>query len=118
MLFLLLLLILAGTAAGVWFQGLWGGVITLVNMLLAMIIATSLYEPLVTAIEGVAAARSYTYLLDFVVLWVLFALVYGLLRTVSEKLSPQLVKFDMPVEMAGNAIVRKPWRSARSSDAV
>ena len=105
MMFLFLLLILAGTAAGVWFQGLWSGVVTLVNLLLAMIIATSFFEPAANAIEGIGAAASYTYLLDFVVLWLLFGLTFGVLRAISDALSQKHVSFPLPVEMAGRSIL-------------
>jgi hypothetical protein len=105
MLFLLLFLILAGTAAGVWFQGLWSAALTLVNLLLAMIVATSFYEPVCTALEKIGAVATYTYLLDFIVLWVLFAIAYGVLRSISEFLSPTNVKFDLPVEMAGRSLL-------------
>src|SRR5688572_2809660 len=105
MMFLFLLLVLAGTAAGVWFQGLWSGVITLVNLLLAMIIATSFYEPVVTAIDNIGAAKSYTYLLDFVVLWLIFGFAFAVLRAITDSLSKRQVKFDMPVEMAGRSVL-------------
>jgi hypothetical protein len=96
--FLLLLVIFAGTTAGLWFQGLWSGLVTLVNMILAMVIATSFYEPASSAIEGFGA-QSWTYLLDFVVLWLLFFLAYSILRGVSDSLSTERVKFDPPIEM-------------------
>jgi hypothetical protein len=105
MIFLFLLLILAGTAAGVWFQGLWSGVVTLVNMLLAMIIATSFYEPAVAAIESIGAAKSYTYLLDFLVLWLLFGFTFAVLRAIADSLSKKIVSFEMPVEMVGRSIL-------------
>jgi hypothetical protein len=105
MLFLFLFLVLAATAAGVWFQGLWSAAITIVNMLLAMIIATSFYEPICTAVEKIGAASTYTYLLDFIVLWLLFAISLGILRSISDLLSPNNVKFDMPVEMAGRSVL-------------
>jgi len=105
MLFLVLFLVLAATAALVWFQGLWSAAVTLVNMLLAMIIATSFYEPVCTAVEKIGAAASYTYLLDFIVLWLLFAITFGILRSISDLLSPANVKFDLPVEMAGRSVL-------------
>jgi len=105
MMFLFLLLVLAGFTAGVWFQGLWSAAITLVNLLFAMIIATSFYEPISTAIEGIGAAAQYTYVLDFVVLWLLFGIVYGILRAVTDALSASAVKFDLPVEMAGRSVL-------------
>ena len=105
MLFLFLLLVLGATAAGVWFQGLWSGAITVVNILLAMIVATSFYEPICTAIEKIGAAATYTYLLDFIVLWVLFAFAFGILRAISDRLSRNDIKFDLPVEMAGRSVL-------------
>lgn len=105
MMFLFLFLVLAGTGAAVWFQGLWSGVITLVNLLLAMVIATSFFEPVATAIDGIAAAASYTYLLDFVVLWLLFALAFGVLRTITDALSKAPMSFPLPLEMAGRSLL-------------
>lgn len=105
MLFLFLFLVLAATAAGVWFQGLWSAAITIVNMLLAMMIATSFYEPICSAVEKIGAAATYTYLLDFIVLWLLFAISFGILRSISDLLSKNNVKFDMPVEMAGRSVL-------------
>ena len=105
MLFLFLLLILLGAAAGVWFQGLWSAAVTLVNLILAMAIATSFFEPAATAIEGIGAAKSYTYLLDFVLLWLLFGISFGILRAITDSLSAKAVTFDLPVELAGRTIL-------------
>jgi hypothetical protein len=105
MMFLFLLLILAATVAAIWFQGLWSAAVTLVNLLLAMAIATSFYEPACTAIEGISAAASYTFLLDFIVLWVLFAFAFGILRAISDSLSKKAVSFDLPVEIAGRSLL-------------
>jgi len=70
-----------------------------------MIIATSFYEPVCTPLEKIAAVGTYTYLLDFIVLWLLFAITFGILRSISDLLSPTNVKFDMPVEMAGRSVL-------------
>jgi hypothetical protein len=105
MMFLFLLLVLLGTGAGVWFQGFWSGVVTLVNLLLAMIIASSFYEPVATAIDGIGAAASYTYLLDFIVLWLLFAIAFGVLRAITDALSKSQVSFPLPVEMGGRSVM-------------
>jgi hypothetical protein len=105
MLFLFLLAVLLATAAALWFQGLWSAAVTLVNMILAMVIATSFYEPAATALEGVAAVKSYTYLLDFVLLWLIFGLTFAILRTITDALSSKAVTFDLPVELAGRSIL-------------
>ena len=53
MMFLFLFLIFAIVAAALWFQGLWSAAVTLVNLLLAMMIATNFFEPIASAIEGI-----------------------------------------------------------------
>jgi hypothetical protein len=105
MMFLFLLLILAAATAGLWFQGLWSAAVTLVNLILAMLIATSFFEPLSNVIQGIGAAASYTHLLDFVVLWLLFAITFAILRTITDAISKKQVQFDMPVEMAGRSVL-------------
>jgi len=104
MMSLLLLVIFLAVAAAIWFQGFWNGMITLVNMLLAMVIATSFYEPAATAIEGLGA-QSWTYLLDFVVLWLLFSVAYAILRAVTDAVSKERVKFDLPIEVGGRTLM-------------
>jgi hypothetical protein len=105
MMSLVLLVVLAAVAAAVWFQGLWSGVITMVNMLLAMVIASSFYEPVATALEGIGPLATFTYLLDFVALWLLFGTAYGVLRAITDALSKSPVTFPMPVEMAGRSLL-------------
>jgi len=104
MMFLFLLLVFVGTAAALWFQGLWSAAVTVVNLLLAMMIATTFFEPLSTMIEGFGAG-SFTYLLDFVVLWLLFFFAFGILRAITDSLSQTQVGFDLPVEMAGRSLL-------------
>jgi hypothetical protein len=105
MLFLFLLLVLLATAAGVWFQGLWSAAVTLVNLIVSMVIATSFYEPAASAIESIGAAKSYTYLLDFVLLWLIFGIAFGVLRTITDALSSKAVSFDLPVELGGRSLL-------------
>src|SRR5262245_54526697 len=105
MMFLFLFLIFAATTAALWFQGLWSAAVTLVNLLLGMMIATSFYEPICNAIEGIGIAGQYTYLLDFAVLWVLFGIVFAILRAATDGLSKQQVFFDMPIEMVGRSLL-------------
>src|SRR5262245_827740 len=104
MMFLFLLLVFAATTAAIWFQGLWSAAVTLVNLVLAMMIATNFYEPICKLLEDVGLA-SFTFLLDFLVLWFLFALVFGILRARTDTLSQTRVAFELPVEMAGRSIL-------------
>jgi hypothetical protein len=104
MMFLFLFLIFAAVAAALWFQGFWSGIVTMINLILAMMIATNFFEPVATAIEGFGAA-SWTYLLDFIVLWGLFGFAFGLLRAITDMVSQTQVKFDLPLEMGGRSLM-------------
>jgi hypothetical protein len=100
---LFLLLVLLITALLVWFQGLWGAAIALVNLTFAMLIATNLFEPIASMADGVDG--SFTYLLDFMVLWMIFVPTFAFLRLMSHLFSGTRVKFILPVEMAGRTIL-------------
>ena len=114
MLFLLLFLVFAGVAAAIWVQGFWSAAVTFVNLLLAMLIASNLFEPVATMVENFGAA-SWTYLLDFILLWVLFFVAFGILRGITDLLSGTQVKFDLPVEMVGRSLlaVEQPEEEGR-----
>jgi hypothetical protein len=104
MMFLFLFLLFIIVAAALWFQGLWSNAVTLINLIVAMLLATNFWEPICTLIEGFGAA-SFTYLLDFVVLWFLFVFFFMFLRLISDLLSRTRVKFEMPVEMTGRSLL-------------
>jgi hypothetical protein len=104
MLFLVLLLVFAGVAAAIWFQGFWSGTIAFMNLLFAAMIATNLFEPISTMVESFGAA-SYTFLLDFIVLWFLFGAVYATLRGITDLISRTQVKFELPIEMGGRSLM-------------
>lgn len=103
MLSLFLLLVFVGVTAGLWFQGTWNNALALINLTLATLVATNYYEPICGLIEGFD--KSFTYLLDFVVIWILFALFYGIFRAVTDTLSGSRVKFVMPAEMALRSVL-------------
>jgi hypothetical protein len=103
MLTLLLLVIFVAVAAVLWFQGLWNNAISLVNTLLAGMIATNFYEPIVK--EILKQDNSLTYVFDCVILWALFGISFTFLRLATDLLSHERVKFIMPVEMAGRSIL-------------
>jgi hypothetical protein len=103
MLNLILILIFLLVVAVLWFQGLWSNVLTLINMLLAMMLAFNYFEPLAQLVEK--SQPSYTYLADFLVLWGLFAVAYGVLRLVTDFLSRKRVAFDFWVETVGRSVL-------------
>jgi len=103
MLTLLLLVLFLVVAGAMWLQGLWNSVVTLVNLILAIMVAFNYFEPLADTLE--AQDPSYTYLLDFLLLWGLFALSFGLLRMMTDILSRRKVAFDFWTETIGRSVV-------------
>ncbi|MBM4089969.1 MAG: hypothetical protein FJ276_11195 [Planctomycetes bacterium] len=104
MLNLILLLIFVLIAFVLWFQGLWSNVVTLINLLIAMMLAFNYFEPLATLLEN-QNMRSYTYLWDFLILWGVFVLSYGLLRAATDFVSRKRVVFNFWVEKIGSGVV-------------
>jgi hypothetical protein len=70
---------------------------------MAMLIATNLFEPVSTLIDGLAP--QFTYLLDFTVLWMIFVPTFLFLRIMTHLMSGTRVKFIFPVEMAGRTVL-------------
>jgi hypothetical protein len=103
MLNLVLIIIFLIVAAAMWFQGLWNSIVTLINLLLAMMLAFNYFEPLAGLIEQ--QDRSYTYLVDFLALWGLFVVAFGLLRLFTDLLSRKRVAFDFWTETVGRSIL-------------
>jgi hypothetical protein len=86
-----------------WREGLWSTAIMFLNVLLAATFATAWFETVVAFLEPRMA--SYTYLLDFIALWGLFALVLLALREVSDRVSRTKIRFRRPVELFGCPVV-------------
>lgn len=104
MLTLILLLIFAGVAAGCWFQGLWPCAISVVNITFAGMLATNFWEPACAYVE-LNAGSEYTYVYDFLLLWFIFAMIYALLRAITNGLSEHRVEFHPYVELGGRTVL-------------
>lgn len=76
-----------------WFLGLWNNVITFVNTVMAAMIASNFFEPLADLIDN--ESSTYTYLLDFVCLWLLFFLSFVVMRLITDVLSRNRVQFNL-----------------------
>jgi hypothetical protein len=100
---LAILLVFALTAGTLWLHGLWGNAVTLINLILAMLLATNFFEPVAALADSFLPAA--TYFWDFVSVWVLFFIFFGVFRAITDMLSSVQVKFIMPVEMAGRSLL-------------
>jgi hypothetical protein len=102
MLFLLAFIVIAVCVAALFLEGLWGNLITLVNVILAGLMAFNLFEPVAKMLDSMMP--SYSDKWDFIALWVVFFLLMGLMRGVTDSVSKVKVRFFQPVEVAGGVI--------------
>lgn len=82
-----------------WNEGMWSNAITTVNTIFAGLLATNYFEPVAHWLEG--QLPSYTYLIDFISIWLVFSLSFVLLRAFTDTLSKSRVRFKLPVEQTG-----------------
>jgi len=87
-----------------WREGLWSSAVMLLNTLAAATFATAWYETVVAFLLK-RGMSSYDYLLDFISIWGLFAILLLALREISDRVSRTKVRFRKPVEMFGCPIV-------------
>jgi hypothetical protein len=99
MIFALCFVIFIVCLAMLWNEGMWSNALTLVNTVLAALVATNYFELVADFLDK--QQPTYTYVWDFLSLWGLFALTYALLRAFTDTISRHRVRFKMPVEQAG-----------------
>lgn len=103
MLELTFILLFLAVGAGCWFAGMWNNLITLICVIFAGMIASTFFEPLADALEG--PMGSMTYLLDFLAVWLLFIVSFGIMRLITELLSSYRVKFNEVVDLVGRSVL-------------
>jgi len=72
-------------------EGMWSNAVRLVNVVTAALLATNFWEPLADWLEGYLP--SFTYLWDFLSLWILFVIFMVIFRTATDYLSRVKVRF-------------------------
>ena len=105
---LFLVLIFAVCFASTAMQGIWNNVITLINVLLAALIATCFWEPLATWLDG--WDHRYTYIWDMLAIWGLFGVSFLILRAFTDFISQVKVRFIRKVDLIGG-ILLSAWSS-------
>lgn len=85
-----------------WTEGLWSNLLSMFNAIFAGIIATNLFEPVAQKFDDYAP--SFTYFADFLMLWLIFAVSFAILRAITEGLSKTRVRFKLPLEIGGRAL--------------
>lgn len=100
---LLLVIVFLAVALVLAREGLWSGLVMFLNLLVATTATTAWYPVVANLVDGFVP--SFTYLLDFLVWWGLFALILLVMREVTDRMSRTKVKFVKQVEMVGGPLV-------------
>jgi hypothetical protein len=101
MLSFLLFLIILASVGSLYRDGMWSNAIRLLCVVLAGLLATSMFEPVADGLEK--AAPSYRYLVDFISLWGLFVFWMVILRGATDVLSRVRVRFLGLADRIGSA---------------
>ena len=84
-------------------EGIWNNIITLVNVILAALLATSLFEPVADWLDSLQPTL--TYFWDFLALWSLFAIFFAVFRIATDMLSKTRVRYKSIIDRIGGGIL-------------
>lgn len=87
--------------AMMWPEGLWSNLITFINALFSGLIAWNYFEPLADTLEKSLA--SFTYIVDYLAFWLIFAIAFNVLRIITDLISKKKARFRKPVDLGGSA---------------
>lgn len=88
--------------AMLWNEGMWSNAITMVNIVFAGILTWNLFEIVAGWLDK--QIPSYTYACDFLAFWLLFALMFNVLRASTDQISKIKVRFKKPIEQGGRVV--------------
>ena len=106
MFYLLALALFLIVAGANWWLGLWSNLLSLVNFLLAALLASSIYENVAALLaEASPNIKTYDYLLEFISVWLVFFVTFAVLRGITEALSAYRLQFDNVTELIGRSLL-------------
>ena len=100
---LLIILLFFAVIAATWWFGIWSNILTLINLLLAGLIASSYYEVLMPQLAP--RMPQFTKVLPFLSVWIVFLASYFVLRLTTDIISTKRVKFEKTTELIGQSIL-------------
>ena len=86
-----------------WWVGTWNTMINLINFFISALVASSFFEPLATLIESFAG--TYALLVDFVAIWILFVVTFGILRGTTDFLTNYQLQMNLWVDYSIRAVL-------------
>jgi uncharacterized membrane protein required for colicin V production len=102
MLILIAFLVFALIIGSNWWFGAWNCLLNLMNFFLAALVASSFYENV--AAQIVELDSSYALIADFVAVWLVFVVVFVVLRGITDLLSRYQLKVEPWVDYAGRGV--------------
>lgn len=88
--------------AFLWNEGMWSNCLTLVSVLMSALIAMNYWEPLADFAE--TKMPTYTYVIDYLCMWLVFFLSIAVFRALTAGLSRTQVRFIPPIEQTGRVV--------------
>ena len=98
--FILIVVVVIGAT---WVFGSWNIMINLVNFFIASLVASSYFELLAEKIESFNS--SFTYLVDFIAIWLLFVVTFILLRLATDFLTKYQLRMNIWAEYAFRTVL-------------
>ena len=103
MILLTVILIFVLIVASTWWFGLWSNLITLINLLLSGLVASSFFENVAAKLQTMQP--SYKNLFDFISIWLVFIVTFIVIRGITDTLSRIRLKFDYWTETIGRSLL-------------
>lgn len=100
---LLMFVILFACVATCYAEGMWSNAVRLINIVTAALLATNFFEMVANWLDG--WQPSYTYVWDFLSLWGLFALSFGVFCELTNRISRVKVRFLKIADRIGSGIL-------------
>ena len=100
---LLFLLVFVIVIASTWWFGIWNNVLTLINLLLAGLIASGFYENVTVQLNN--SMPDWKRVTSFVAVWLTFVVSFIVLRALTDMISSKKLKFERTTEIIGQSVL-------------
>src|SRR5262245_4243374 len=94
------LIVLFASTAMLVREGLWSNSISFINIIISGLVAFGFYAPLTIFLDERTGGQ-YTYLLDFTVIWFLYAVTMVICRALTGAASKTRMRFKHPIDPIG-----------------
>jgi hypothetical protein len=103
---ILLAIVFAAVTGMLIREGLWRSILAFFNVLLAATLATGWHSGIASWLTSLSrSVWEFRYLLDFLLIWMLFCVIFSLAREATDRMSRRAVVFPPLVERIGGVLV-------------